>query len=349
MRKLFTALCAVLFVFGTVRLAGATLEFYSDRGTFNAANPDLPVEDFEEGNLPGIGLAVVPAPLDSSSNNGVFSPGDILDGVRFQDNPSPNIDAFGFALIGSDFSVWPMPSKTLFINFYYDTLDIFFDGGGVVAVGMDVFSLPLSSQVDISIYGVGGLLGSSSVDALSDGTPTFWGVFSDAELITWINLTSTGGEGGQMEGIDNIAFSTPVQELSTLLLDIKPQSCPNPINTKSKGVLPAAILGTGDFHVTDIAVASIRLEGVAPIRSSVEDVSTPVFDPQDDCECNEEGSDGFDDLTLKFDTQEIVNALSDISDGDVVELTLTGELLDGTPIEETDCIVVLDRGGGRSK
>jgi hypothetical protein len=152
-----------------------------------------------------------------------------------------------------------------------------------------------------------------------------------------------------MEGIDNIAFGTPVQELSTLLLDIKPQSCPNPMNTKSKGVLPVAILGTGDFDVTDIDVESISLEGVAPIRSSVEDVSTPVFDPQDDCECNEDGGDGFDDLTLKFDTQAIVQALGDISDGDVVELTLTGALLDGTPIERTDCIVVLDRGGGQSK
>lgn len=35
-------------------------------------------------------------------------------------------------------------------------------------------------------------------------------------------------------------------------LDIKPQSCPNPFNTKSKGVLPVAILGTADLNVNDI-------------------------------------------------------------------------------------------------
>ena len=246
MRKLFTALCAVLFVLGTVRLAGATLEFYSDRGTFNAANPDLPVENFEEGIFPpgSGGLAVVPAPLDSSSNNGVFSPGDIFDGVRFQDNPSPDIIPFGFVLIGSDYLFLPMPSKTLFTNIFADTLDIFFDGSGVAAVGMDVCGFILPSQVVISIYGEGGLLGSSSVDALSGGTPTFWGVFSDAELITRINLASTAGLEDRMEGIDNIAFGTPVQELSTLLLDIKPGSDPNSVNPRSKGKIPVAIMST---------------------------------------------------------------------------------------------------------
>jgi len=60
------------------------------------------------------------------------------------------------------------------------------------------------------------------------------------------------------------------------LVDIKPTSCPNPLNTKSQGVLPAAILGTKDFDVSTINVSTVRLEGVEPIRSSVEDVATPV-------------------------------------------------------------------------
>lgn len=41
-------------------------------------------------------------------------------------------------------------------------------------------------------------------------------------------------------------------------IDIKPQSCPNPINVKSRGVLPVAILGTAEFDVTTIDPASIR-------------------------------------------------------------------------------------------
>jgi hypothetical protein len=130
----------------------------------------------------------------------------------------------------------------------------------------------------------------------------------------------------------------------TVEMDIKPQSCPNPVNVKSKGVLPAAVLGTGDFDVTTIDPASIRLEGVASIRSKVEDVSTPVWDPQYECDCTTEGKDGFDDLTLKFNTREIVEVLGEVTDGEVLELTLTGELTDGTPIEGKDCIIIISKG-----
>jgi len=90
-------------------------------------------------------------------------------------------------------------------------------------------------------------------------------------------------------------------------IDIKPGSCPNPIKVKSKGKLPA----------------------VAPLRSSLEDVATP-FDSlmaQGDCyDCNEEGPDGFMDLIMKFKTQEIVEAIGDVEDGDCLVLELTGNL-----------------------
>ena len=57
--------------------------------------------------------------------------------------------------------------------------------------------------------------------------------------------------------------------------DIRPQSCPNPINTDLKGVLPVAILGTDDFDVTQIDPATVRLNDVAPLRWSLRDRSTP--------------------------------------------------------------------------
>ena len=124
-------------------------------------------------------------------------------------------------------------------------------------------------------------------------------------------------------------------------VDIKPGSCPNPLNVESKGVLPVAILGSADFDVHDIDVASIRLADVAPIRSSLEDVATPV--DGDECECTTEAGDGFDDLTLKFKTQEIVSALGEVVNGETLVLTLTGELLDGTSIEGADCVVIVGK------
>jgi len=146
----------------------------------------------------------------------------------------------------------------------------------------------------------------------------------------------------------------------SVAIDIKPQSCPNPLNIKGgyskenpqfhhediprrKSVLPVAILGTNDFDVTTVDFSTVLLEGVAPIRGAIEDVSTP-FDGEL-CGCTTEGADGFDDLTLKFYRQEIVAALGDVQDGDEVVLTLTGALNDGTPIEGADCVVIISSKG----
>ncbi len=140
-----------------------------------------------------------------------------------------------------------------------------------------------------------------------------------------------------------IIVPEPVIEVA---VDIKPGSCPNPLNTKSSGVLPVAILGTDDVNVFDIDPTSIRLAGVEPLRSGYEDVATPVSD-SNDCNCTEEGPDGFLDLTLKFKTQRIVEAIGDVNDGDVLTLELTGVLFDPMPfethIEGADCILVCGR------
>ena len=129
-------------------------------------------------------------------------------------------------------------------------------------------------------------------------------------------------------------------------VDIKPGSCPNPLNVKDNGVLPVAILGSEYFDVFNIDPASIRLEGVAPIRSSYEDVATPVSDTEDVCECTTEGPDGYIDLVLKFNAQDIVAALDEVSDGDLLELSLTGalaEVFGGSPIEGSDCVVIIKK------
>jgi hypothetical protein len=154
-------------------------------------------------------------------------------------------------------------------------------------------------------------------------------------------------------------------------LDIKPTSCPNPLNTNSMGVLPVAILGTADFDVTTIDPATITLAGVAPLRSNIDDVGTPFEGEL--CDCHEQGADGFDDLTLKFSTHDIVRAVNSVSvdtriadgtlappssDGTLASpsseylvLTITGNLLDGTPFVGSDCVRIMHktngpRGGG---
>jgi hypothetical protein len=142
-------------------------------------------------------------------------------------------------------------------------------------------------------------------------------------------------------GIDSVRITgdllvVPVE------IDIKPNSCPNALNIDPKGILTVAILGTADLDITSIDLASVRLEGVAPIRSSINDVATPVVDPQP-CECNSEGEDGYDDLILKFRASEVVDVLPEVQLGGEVKLTLTGSLNDETPIEGKDCIVFVGK------
>lgn len=143
-----------------------------------------------------------------------------------------------------------------------------------------------------------------------------------------------------------------VVEIPTIqvFVDIKPQSWPNPINTESKGVIPLAICGMEDFDVTTIDPASILLtiedieDGVAPLRWSLEDVATPY--DGDEGGGHEEGPDGYLDLVLHFDAQEVVTALSLVDfQGSSVALIVIGNLLEeegGTPIQGHDYVWVLN-------
>lgn len=133
-----------------------------------------------------------------------------------------------------------------------------------------------------------------------------------------------------------------------VFIDIKPGSCPNPLNPKSKGVLTVAVLGTEGFDVTTIDPASILLSlegivgGVEPIRWSDEDVATPFEGEL--CDCHDLDGDGYMDLILKFDTQDLVETLGlGGYAGETIHLTLTGNLKAegddvGPPIQGSDCV-----------
>jgi len=124
-------------------------------------------------------------------------------------------------------------------------------------------------------------------------------------------------------------------------LDIKPGACPNPVNVNSNGVLPVAILGESSLDVRDIDLSSVRLAGVPPLRSAMEDViGTTLQLPSPDCTVTGR-PDGTPDLTLKFDVQALRNALN-APDGAAVTLSLTGRLRDGsTSITGTDTVAVI--------
>ena len=168
-----------------------------------------------------------------------------------------------------------------------------------------------------------------------------WGTMSGEILSTvWALLT-----------LEKISPPPPEIPVS---VDIKPQSCPNPFNIKSRGVLPVAVLGTDEFDVTDIDPATIVLsrEGVegavSLLRWAYEDVATPFGGEL--CDCHELGGDGYLDLTLKFRVAELVMNLELYKvGGETLPLTLTGNLKSGTPIRGEDCVWVLSFGANSKK
>ena len=151
--------------------------------------------------------------------------------------------------------------------------------------------------------------------------------------------------------IDEVDTVVNVVELPPFVpLDIKPQSCPNPFNFKAKGVLPVAILGTEDLDVTMLDPAASLLEGVTPIRWTIEDVATP-YEPflgkVELLDCTEAGPDGFLDLVLFYNRQEVAAAIDYAIDGDVLVLWLDTKLMDdygGTVLVGQDVVKIIRKG-----
>jgi formylglycine-generating enzyme required for sulfatase activity len=109
--------------------------------------------------------------------------------------------------------------------------------------------------------------------------------------------------------------------------------------------LPVAVLGTEDFDVNDIDVNTISInDTVFPVRATkIEDVSSPIDGTE--CECHEVEGDGYADLVIHFSRREVIIALGleAMAPGTEVPIIVTGELLDGTPFEATDCVTLVPR------
>jgi len=138
--------------------------------------------------------------------------------------------------------------------------------------------------------------------------------------------------------------------LITVAVDIKPGSCPNPLNLDSPGSIPVAIVGMDSFDVTMVDPASVKLEGVAPLRYSYEDVCAafyPLTGKTNARDCTTAGPDGRLDLVFHFDTPAVAQALGVVADGEVVTVHLTGNLTQeygGIWIAGEDVMVILDKG-----
>jgi len=161
----------------------------------------------------------------------------------------------------------------------------------------------------------------------------YWG--DDVLATTWALLT--------------LQRTVAIPQIS-VSVDIKPGSWPNPINKGSKGVISVAICGTEDFDVMTIDPGTVQMfiegveAGVSLLRWSYEDAATPYLDETpEEPDGHEETADGYVDLVLKFDAQEVVGTLGlcEIEDWIFVKLFIRGNLFEeegGTPFEGFDWV-----------
>ncbi|MFO0793523.1 MAG: PQQ-binding-like beta-propeller repeat protein [Candidatus Brocadiaceae bacterium] len=107
----------------------------------------------------------------------------------------------------------------------------------------------------------------------------------------------------------------------TLTIDVKPGSFLNPINLKSKGNVPVAILSSPTFDATTVDRNTVVFAGASPlpIGKSPEDVN----------------GDGLLDVVLHFKTQDL-----NLQPGDT-EACLSGKTLDGQDIEGCDSVRII--------
>ncbi len=138
-------------------------------------------------------------------------------------------------------------------------------------------------------------------------------------------------------------------------VDVKPTSCPNPVNVDRKGVLPVALLGFDGWHGNveehDNIQKIILFEDTGHLsngsqnwgdpkffatakRHNFEDVAEPTPDDMPKCDlsnkkasCWTEGPDGRYDLTAKFDTAEVIEKINESRDYEGKSHVQDGELV----------------------
>lgn len=126
-----------------------------------------------------------------------------------------------------------------------------------------------------------------------------------------------------------LGFAPPCEGTIQVEIDIKPGSDLNPINLKSNGVIPVAILTTDEFDATTVDAATVRF--------GPKDV--PREARQDHYAFEDVDNDGDIDMIMHFRTQDIGIGPDDD------EAILTGETLDGDYFTGTDSIRIVPQKG----
>ena len=156
--------------------------------------------------------------------------------------------------------------------------------------------------------------------------PFVWDFFGahSSQPISWVEFTYDNTS----LVIDNFSYLpaayTPGQPCPTsisMMIDIKPDSPNNPVNPKSKGMLPVVVYGGPGLDAYQIDVASLRL-GVTGVEAA----------PHKNHSFQDVNWDGDVDLVLKFRIPDTGMTCT------TNQLLMTGQLLSGLPLVGSDSV-----------
>jgi hypothetical protein len=176
----------------------------------------------------------------------------------------------------------------------------------------DDFGIGVFEGSTVTVYGTGFIVDGGMIDPSGDfftvgGIGTLTGTYADG---TDISLVFSSENSDVPIYLVDTSAAGPVE----VQIDIKPGSDQNNINLKSKGVVPVAILTTGDFDAAMVDPSTAEFAGAKPERWSIEDVD----------------GDGDDDIIFHFRTQDLA------LDQDSTEATLTAQLWNQEEVSGTD-------------
>lgn len=178
----------------------------------------------------------------------------------------------------------------------------------------------------------------ANINGFSDAERT---VLKDDEILTpyndWAHLRFDGGLIGKGMSVELPMITTSTEldpEAAALIeplvkivfIDIKPGGIPNPINIRSKGTIPVAILSANNFDAVHEVDSKSLTFGKTGNENSLAFCNTAGEDVN---------KDGRLDLVCHFTTR-----LTKFNVGDTIGI-LRGKLVDGKPIEGQDSVVVV--------
>ena len=185
------AFLCVISVHGSITQAAVI--FTTSRAQFFHDNPGLLLQTFDRGNVAAGGLSICITPVDSSSNDDCFSPGDILPGIAFSTDPD-----FGETILSGPFLFSNLnPANILLPDGSKQKSVITFPGNSVRAVGLELGCLfdqgvggPCTGQTMlVQVYGAGNALLGETIVPVDSLFETFVGINTDEQIerITFID------------------------------------------------------------------------------------------------------------------------------------------------------------------